>query len=189
MLNISKLASPGFFEAYKKRYSPKLWDDFDGEVRSELKEHILKHEQTVDGLSYCPYCEARIEKDVSHVEHIKPRSKFNKETFNYDNLLISCEHTDSCGKHKDNDYFTGFIDPVHCIPSDYFTYSSDGMINATDLDALKTIKILNLNSKRLKDARKSFYKQLGCFPDVEEYSQYLDDFPTLLNYYLENECV
>ena len=49
----------------------------------------------------CCYCEGRIG-DVSfdHIEHRKPKSKFPKDTFNWDNLHLACQQCNTAKGNK-----------------------------------------------------------------------------------------
>ena len=54
MLRVNKNKEPNFILEFKKKNTPKTWNDYnDGFIKSEIKAFILEHEQS----KYCPYCE------------------------------------------------------------------------------------------------------------------------------------
>lgn len=200
MLKVNKEQEPDFLLEYKKKHSPKSWNDYNkDDIRIKIKENILLVEQK----EYCPYCEKRIyHNDESHIEHIKPRDGYPKEFQNYDNLLVSCNEKNSCGIYKNNKYDNKFVNPVVDNPKNYFTYNiANGEIIPKSNDeksneyirAVYTIKILNLNSYELKEARKAFIDILEVYrANYVEYNEYLqffiDDghnFPSLINLYMQ----
>lgn len=192
MLKVSKDKEPDFLLEYKRKYSPKVWSDYDKEnIKSDIKENILVMEQD----EFCPYCEKRIYSNYEgHIEHIKPRDLYPKEFQSYNNLLVSCNEKNSCGSHKKNSYSEKFINPTKENPEDYFYYNiASGEIvpksNAENseeyLKAKYTIEILNLNSCELKNARKNLVDILEVYTgENKQYLQFfLDDrhnFPTLI---------
>lgn len=198
MLKVNKEQEPNFLLEYKKKYSPKLWGDYNkDDIKTNIKENILVIEQE----EYCPYCEKRIyTNDDGHIEHIKPRDSYPKEFQNYDNLLVSCNQKNSCGIYKKNKYDNKFINPVIENPENYFNYNiANGEIipksneeNSNEyIRAIYTINILNLNCYELKEARKALIDILDVYREnYEEYDEYLqffiDDghnFPSLIKLY------
>lgn len=196
MLKVNKEQEPEFLLEYKKKYSPKAWTDYNKDnIRSKLKENILVLEQE----EYCPYCEKRIYDDEGHIEHIKPRDLYPKEFQNYNNLIISCDEKNSCGKHKGNKYNDNFINPVIDNPNDYFSYNlASGEVVPKNNDensnayirARYTIDVLNLNSYELKNARMNLVDMLSVYTgENKEYIQYFLDarheFPSLIKFCME----
>jgi len=198
MLKVNKEKEPTFLLEYKKKYSPKSWKDYDKEnIRSKIKENILILEQE----EYCPYCEKRIYDNEGHIEHIKPRDLYPKEFQNYNNIIVSCDEKNSCGKFKENKYNDNFINPVIDNPKDYFTYNiSNGEIIPKEIDenskiyirAKYTIDILNLNSYELKEARKALVDILEIYREnYDDYNEYLKffldeghNFPNLIKLFM-----
>ena len=139
MLKVNKKDEPQFFTEFKRKKSPKNWDELDKPenhyIKKELKYHMLKNEQNIGDKSYCPYCEIILfsenkdstedkEDKECHIEHIKPKSKFGNLTFDYRNFLISCSENKTCGHSKQsiwNDKL--FINPVEENPEEYFSYN------------------------------------------------------------------
>ncbi|MBZ9633336.1 retron system putative HNH endonuclease [Clostridium sp. FP1] len=197
MLKVNKGNEPDFLARYKKKHSPKQWNDYDkDDIRNKIKGNILKLEQE----EYCPYCEQRIHKnDDSHIEHIKPRDIYPKEFQNYSNLLVSCNEKNSCGKYKDNKYGECFINLVIDDPQDYFDYIiANGeitpRIKAEDSieykKAIYTINLLNLNSNELKNARANLIDMLSVYKDNnrECLQFFLEDgnnFPSIIKLCME----
>lgn len=199
MLKVNKDEEPDFLLEYKRKYSPKSWADYNKDgIRSKIKENILVLEQE----EYCPYCEKRIYDDEGHIEHIKPRDLYPKEFESYNNLIVSCDEKNSCGKYKRNNYSNNLINPVIDDPDEYFDYNiASGEIIPKNNDesskeyirAIYTIKTLNLNSYELKEARKALIDILNVYREnYDEYNSYLqyflDDrqnFPSLIKLFME----
>ena len=70
----------------------------------------------------CMYCESRMEHNsFSHVEHIKPKSKFPELEFVWDNLGFSCEW---CNTNKSDKYDEAipFINPYNENPEEHLVF-------------------------------------------------------------------
>ena len=199
MLKVNKDEEPDFLLEYKRKYSPKSWADYNKDgIRSKIKENILVLEQE----EYCPYCEKRIYDNEGHIEHIKPRDLYPKEFESYNNLIVSCDEKNSCGKYKRNNYSNNLINPVIDDPDEYFDYNiASGEIIPKNNDesskeyirAIYTIETLNLNCYELKEARKALIDILNVYREnYDEYNSYLqyflDDrqnFPSLIKLFME----
>jgi len=132
-----------------------IWDNKYKNKR-ELKDYILKYEQNY----LCCYCEAKINLDNSHIEHIKPKFlDYDNLTFDYQNLAISCEgicySNDNkpltCGHKKANKYDENlFLNPLEVENiREYFIYTDNGQIGSSNLEENKakyTLKLLRLNT-------------------------------------------
>lgn len=199
MLKINKENEPEFLLEYKRKNSPKAWKDYDSEIKDRLKSFIVEKEQ----YKYCAYCERTIyELSESHIEHIKPRDKFSKLYQEYNNIIVSCNNKHTCGMKKGKDYNEEFIHPVLENPNEYLDFNlANGEIipKFTQEETLNykrakyTIKILNLNDYKLKEARKALIDSFEVYKDYydnfNEYLQFfLDDnhsFPNLIKYYMQ----
>lgn len=101
MLKINKLGEPDFILKFKTKNSPKVWDDYNSEIKVHIKTFMLKNEQQY----YCAYCERRIYDYVDcHIEHIMPRDSYPNLFQNYENIIVSCNDKNSCGRAKGNAY-------------------------------------------------------------------------------------
>lgn len=176
MKYISKGEQPESFEGWLQTNTDVAWGDFSGlhyEVYCNLRNQLLEQQNNV-----CCYCEIALknEKDA-HIEHLKPRNQFSCETYSFLNLLASCRYTDSCGHQKGRDYFSDFISPLGSTCQNRFTYTRRGNVipfEETDTHAERTIALLGLNCKRLKDQRESIIKCLEkC--ELEVVTRYLEN--------------
>jgi len=179
---IEKTETPEFFtEVVKDFDSQKIWEDLPGGTRKSLKKHIRKREQ----MGLCAYCEIKVEPKTSHIEHIKPRSKYPEGCFDYGNMIVSCNgkecrnptDTDaydgdihSCG-HKRKDEFdeTLFLSPiVEKNISDFFDFDKEtgSISDASSKDeedrkrARYTVDLLNLDNNRLNQYRRNARRAL-----------------------------
>lgn len=203
MLKIIKTSEPDFYKDFKKKYRYTNWEQYNSdlgiEIKRKLKKYMLKEEQNY----YCPYCERKIitkyeiqdsEKNVdvalkkkSHIEHIIPKSIKPQLFQEYNNFLVSCTDKETCGMAKENNYSDNFINPVLENPQEYFEYDiKTGEIRAKknslekQLKAEETIKILNLNQSKLKNARYVLIQQLYFIKDLSLYKD--ENFPSLVEY-------
>jgi uncharacterized protein (TIGR02646 family) len=178
MLAITKTEKPEFFGSWlkdNKRYT------------QELRDYILKKEQT----HVCCYCEKELTpaNSDSHVEHIKPQSKFPELKHKYLNLVVSCQTPGRCGNAKGSQFHEDFIIQTEEDPAQYLTYRPDGRIIPIESNPKgeKTIEILNLNSAKLVKARRTLIKQLQStyqtLDQFDEFMKYFKPNPTLLDYF------
>jgi len=180
---------PIFFEVDVKELREKIktvekkseiWDKEYKEKRA-LKEYILENEQNY----LCGYCEAKVTLDESHIEHIKPKHlDYDSLTFDYDNLLVSCngncfssdKRSVTCGHKKGKKFDEAlFLNPTKIKNMrDYFIYTDNGYIGASNLDEEKakyTLNLLQLNTfnNYLPEARLKALEQFR--ESVKNYAQ------------------
>ncbi|MEH2241351.1 retron system putative HNH endonuclease [Nostoc sp.] len=165
MKYIQKCKEPSSFTEWKNRRTNKttLWTKIKQAVKSNLHETLL-HEQGY----ICCYCGASLKGNESHIEHFKPKSLYTTLTFEYMNLMISCQGEDEekprvpvhCGHKKNNWYEEDLlVSPLISNCADFFKYPASGEILPTDdldknLAAKETIEKLALNISKLQDMRR-----------------------------------
>jgi uncharacterized protein (TIGR02646 family) len=152
------------------------WNSFGGKTQVSASLEILQK-----GL--CAYCQIRLDSGIgSHIEHIWPKDPHTEKTFQWENLVLSCTHSEvigktrltggvSCGHSNDKrnwpTYDNRFISPIEPDCERYFEYrASDGTVQpAKDLSeheverADYTIELLNLNCRRLSRLRKDMLEE------------------------------
>ncbi|MBQ8285772.1 MAG: TIGR02646 family protein [Thermoguttaceae bacterium] len=175
----------------KARKQKRSWDEF---VRTpahiELAECLYERQERC-----CAYCDMTIKsiKD-GHIEHLERRSNAPKRALDWGNLFFSCQRKDSCGKYKDSEISGAIdsrlvVDPSQEDPLDYFSYAETGemvVVKRNDEKAETTIKVFNLNTQRLKNARSRAYRNaivflknydnLGENPPKEAVEEFLNDW-------------
>lgn len=188
-----------FNEKYKNKLNNKTWDNFtkmsprvDGVrvnvgslAKSELHEYLWREQK---GL--CAYCMQAVPsegfRDKSHLEHIKPRSKFRELRFDIFNIVMSCNglncssegaytERSHCGMYKDNRNGSGmvfeeakFISPTTTpLIEKYFFYNVNGEISCSDLGVSYSLERVNymmsylgLDVGYLDDYRRQVYESL-----------------------------
>jgi len=172
-----------YFELFKQKHKAKRYqkdcDNF--ELRDKIRDNLLYKQR-----NQCAYCERKISKIDSHIEHIRQRDKFPKLECEYSNLILSCNNENSCGKYKDSKknsiryWQDKFIHPILDNPKEYFRFNEDGQILSTDKPAKETIKYLNLNNQKLIRIRKSLILQMVYMQDMDNISDYFDEFENLI---------
>lgn len=104
----------------------------------------------------CCYCEGTIgEVEFGHIEHRKPKRKYPRLTFNWDNLHLSCT---ACNQNKGNHYdeTNPILDAANDHALDHLTYKCDEQGVWRDyktLRGLTTIKHTDLNREALRKSR------------------------------------
>jgi uncharacterized protein (TIGR02646 family) len=192
MLKVNKGEAPDFFKEYKREQILTNWENVDPQIKGRLKEHMISQEQS----GYCPYCEVEISKNKSEIEHIHPKDKFKDIFLEYGNLIAICTHKKTCGGSKGNQWDDLFIDPASEDPADYLTYDimRGKVIPRADIKvfqhekANRTISLLNLNDKRLCEARKVVITQFWKYLKRDENKEYIDTilkFPSLMMFLKE----
>jgi hypothetical protein len=91
-------------------------------VKGNYKDPVNKNALRESTSGKCMYCESKIEHNShAHVEHIKPKAKFPKLEFAWDNLGFSCE---KCNTNKGQKYdeATPFINPYSENPEDHILF-------------------------------------------------------------------
>lgn len=164
------------FDKYLKRKKHVVWDRFDPDVKFALYRHLWKEQK---GL--CIYCEQaipeKVQKDTpfyrhpSHIEHIRPKSKFKHLMFSYHNLSVACngfncssedEQGEFCEFKKKDLYDTElFLNPVEVQDIEsYFVYDIDGNIKPNSDKSEEGVKkaqymidLLDLQNPTLKKMR------------------------------------
>ncbi|MCX6579616.1 MAG: TIGR02646 family protein [Candidatus Aminicenantes bacterium] len=199
MLKIDKAEEPQEFVDFKKTH-PKQWDEIDNVpgLKKRLRDYLLEHEQKINSSYCCVYCERKISLERSHIEHIKPKSVYKADTFNYQNLTVSCQedkdkvkvkglkrNLKTCGHYKENRFDEAkFINPVLDYPKDFFTYdittgnviSREGLSGKEQGKANYTIDLLNLNHAYLADTRTEIINNFRSIENREELLYVLDHF-------------
>lgn len=128
----------------------------------------------------CAYCENTLA-DNGHIDHFKPKSLDWKVTFEWENLVVSCSHNDSCGNKKGKSFQNYWINPYLDNPKGEFIFYSDGQIKGNSLDAENIIKDFGLDCPRLEKKRK------GILTTLELNISSLIEFPDALEAYLKSE--
>lgn len=192
MLKITKSSEPAFFTDFKKIHTPQDWAGL-SPVRSELRNYLIKNEQTVASVALCTYCERKVTLTSSHIDHIKPKDpsgNYARFFTDYQNLTVSCLSTNSCGQIKGNNYNGEFINPVEENPADFMTYELSTAKIVHINDNLKqrveqTCAMLGLNSCfELLNARKRILNKLYTSKDKgTSIISHFKEFPTLIEFY------
>lgn len=158
MKYIDKSKEPQLFHNWRNSHPKKGYNDLCRKVKQKLKKSLIDEQ---GGL--CCYCECRITKDTSHIEHFKPKGNpaFAQLQLDYQNLHASCirepkggdeEH---CGHKKGNQFDPLLVSPLEHDCDTHFVFKLDGTIAEADERGKKTITLLHLNSALLNRQRKA----------------------------------
>lgn len=176
MKQIVKHPEPAAFSLWKAANPTATYKDLQGEVKSALKQALIKEQGYL-----CCYCECRIRNASSHIEHFKPKGKpaYASLQLDYENLFASCtirptgDPDEHCGHKKGDAFMDVLVSPLEADCASHFSYQLNGHIVAKDERGSATIKLLHLDSELLNQQRKNL---LDYFLEMEqdELSQELD---------------
>jgi len=133
----------------------------------------------------CAYCEKDIENKACHIEHFVQRSSAPPLTFDWRNIFGSCNESDSCGKHKDHKAApysnSDLVKPDDEDAEDLIVFNASGkcaprkdLTEQQHIRAFETIRIFNLNSKKLTQSRRSHLE--GYIKTAEVLKTMIDEF-------------
>lgn len=159
------------------------WDEL-----SHAERDALHRAKAAEQHGFCGYCECRLVDEHSmplpgkiHIDHFLQRSKYPDRTWDWNNLVLSCNSENHCGKYKDKqggipaekiiDLHSDTEDPREMI---VFVEETHGCGSRTiqaravacDERANNTIKALNLNDRKLAETRWLHF--LGYKPALDE---------------------
>ena len=185
MKQIHKEDAPDFFLDFCHRNRPKVWEDI-APIRKELRGHLLCEQG-----GCCAYTEIRISGDKAcHIDHYHTRNLFPNETFNYDNLLVSCNAENYGAKYKDKQVkvkadYDKLLNPATDVPSAYLEYTFMGEMLAIGGNerGAHTIEYFNLNERSLVNRRRNaVYCLQGMKNDLseDEVVEAIGEFETML---------
>jgi uncharacterized protein (TIGR02646 family) len=169
MRHIQKTEEPQSFTEWKAIESQTLnctYENLKNPQKCELHQALLQEQGYL-----CCYCEMRIERQDSHIEHVKPQNPYTELSLDYFNMLASCQGENTpplkkpihCGQKKGNELLK--ISPLDPNCTEFFRYTEAGEIvpdqNRNGAIAKNTIDILGLNINKLIRLRKSAIDGLG----------------------------
>ncbi|GAA6620572.1 retron system putative HNH endonuclease [Scytonema sp. NUACC26] len=140
------------------------WKSFSKGVKDDVYFSLLQEQGYI-----CCYCGRPISRKQCHIEHYRPKSVYKHLTFEYTNLIASCQGEDEdrprvpvhCG-HKKQAWFDEelMISPLDPNCPDYFKYSGSGEILPIDepqkqAPAKTTIQKLALDINKLRKLRRA----------------------------------
>lgn len=187
------------FVKYLDKHKPSKWEELNGELRYNMRLHILLYEQDC----LCGYSEIPLdaENTSSHIDHFIKRDYDHSKIFDWDNLVVSAIDEDYGGKYKDNTYkikqneYAQIFNPTKDDMGQYIEYLRDGRIAPRDgiQDAindkiLKTIEVFNLNCRSLKNRRKQLLIELdscsGLPKEELKHTFEKNGFISLINWFI-----
>lgn len=184
MIKITKGVPPAFFSDYMTKKRPKEWEEL-APIRAQLRQHILKNEQK----GYCAYTEIKIkDKENCHIDHYHTRNLFPTETFDYNNLIVSCNSEKYGAKYKDKHIktktdYNDLVNPVKDIPSECMEYTFEGKMQGITNKGKKTISYFNLNERTLINRRRDAICSLQAMKSElseDELVETIGEFETMI---------
>ena len=164
------------------------WDALSPEDRAPIRKALDAMSER-GNRTFCNYCEQLISHaEKGHIEHLASRSKHSKLIFDWHNLYLSCKEPEHCGEFKDSGKGVPYspdqlVRPDQEDPEAIFRFFSTGKVQPrpgldqqTRERAEETIEALNLNAKKLVNARSATAKQAEAV-----IFEILEDLETLSN--------
>ena len=176
MIFIKRIDEPKFWNEFNQKNPSISYDDLQNTeegraVRNKLREYNINQQH---GL--CAYCCRLIDLENSLNEHIKPRGlgAYAKLSMDYSNIVASCktEGNDStCSSYKKNKYDSRFVSPLEKDCEKYFEFYENGEMVSDSPRGKYTIDVLNLNSYRLRKARRAQLKNCKYYNSLDMIKQ------------------
>ena len=139
--------TPSELTTLKQKFSSQQVGDWEQMHQNHQVEYLAIREQLAYDQSYfCIYCELCLDPSAvadgnkGHIEHHKPKSKYPRLMFDWDNLMYCCTSPDTCGGAKGNAYFNGLINP--------YTDPVESWLEVNKINGYPKDKALCLNSKK-----------------------------------------
>lgn len=179
MRQIQKRMEPKEITDWKSKFKKKngrepnygdLTSDSDAgkkQIKAKLKEALLQEQYYL-----CCYCCAQITMESSHIEHFRPKGKqgYEKLSLAYENMHACCKVKGQCGDKKGSNFDEKLmISPLsrECETSYSFGVGGEILVSCNEGPAEYTKELLDLNSERLKNARRAAMWAAEVF-DVED---------------------
>lgn len=165
------------------------WEDF-GRIHPDIKREV-KDALLLEQGYICCYCEKEVGNHGpppdAHIEHLMPRSADRAKTYDWSNLLVSCESekihrrpATSCGHYKNQNIVD--VHPLMVGCSRYFSYKANGEVSPSmslsseeRVLAVEAIRVLGLNNATPVQLRRAaiaamqeVLEEAGA-PETEEY--------------------
>lgn len=191
MKQIIKKSIPGFFSKFVAHNKPRTWDEATP-IRSQLRTHILTEQGHC-----CAYSEIRLNGGADcHIDHYRTRNLFPEKTFDYYNMMVSCNAEEYGTKFKDkritskSDY-NDLINPVEDNPLDYieFAFTGDALPVSNSSKGEKTITYFNLNENSLLERRKTialYIVQMKNYLTEDELVEVIGEFESMVRQLYRN---
>ena len=197
MKRIAKGAEPADFSEWKEQdgmaHRPN-WNRVPGPVREKVHDSLLQEQGFI-----CCYCEMRVERSNSHIEHFRPKSKstYAERQLDYSNLHCSCQRDSSPGEprhcgHRKGSWFDEnlLISPMEPDCEVRFKFTANGDIFSRlddDAGAKATIQRLRLDLPKLRSLRAAAVDGLydlpkadiRCLLDSVENGRFLEFYTTI----------
>lgn len=100
MRKIVKGREPDAFKRWRRQNPEKQYQDLTHNERQPVREACAKEQRHL-----CAYCCSRIDINNTHtvrIDHVKPQSRFPRDSLNYQNMVVSCSTPNQCDIAKDN---------------------------------------------------------------------------------------
>ena len=175
MKQILKGVEPDAFSTWKDEdpmsHRPR-WNRVPADIKKLILQALIQEQGFI-----CCYCESAVTLENSHVEHFRPKKKFQDRQLEYENLLCSCQRELAkgeprhCGYKKgswfDENFLISPLDP-HCEQKFLFTGGGEVYPRLEgDRAAEATIQKLGLNLPKLQALRSAAIDALCDLPQEE----------------------
>ncbi len=149
MIELIRSKEPRELARFRSGPNRHTWDDPGfRQVKSAVREALLLCQE-----GHCAYCERRINDQECHIDHVRPKASFPEATFDFANMVVSCNRPHHCGHKKHSQ-------TIPLVPGPdvnrAFELRSDGRLapasnpgGASSADAKETLDTLGLNAPAL----------------------------------------
>jgi uncharacterized protein (TIGR02646 family) len=189
MIKLTKLREPNVLVANKNKWTSDLMSYIDkgqeapSPVKDKYNHADIKATLKNETHSKCMYCESYISSVApEHIEHYRPKAKYPKLTFDWNNLGLACPWCNI--KKQDNfDENCAVINPYTDEPENHFIFLGTMICHKPDdKRAQLTELLLDLNRPELMESRKARIDAIRSLIDM----CVLESNPTLKGILIEN---
>ena len=145
---------PGEVRKAFLKYKNQKWGNVPYETTLPLREQLLAEQ-----FGLCCYCCQSVKDKTTHIEHLYSRQNHPKKTFDYENLLLSCDTPKQCDNAKGNQEL-----PLHPLMAECdkeIKLNLAGELVSHSERAAQAIEILNLNNRKINNQRKRLIDQVS----------------------------
>jgi uncharacterized protein (TIGR02646 family) len=178
MHKLSRPSQPVELAQAKRSYTGNISQD---EAWKAFDKNSAREALRIAQNGLCGYCESMLTQ-TTRIDHFEPKKHHYALTFDWDNVVLSCDEKDSCDCKKGGNFNNYWINPYVTDPTGMFKFYADGQVQGLSVDAQNIIEDFGLDCPSLETKRK------GVLSTLQHTLFALLDEPEALAYFLQEEA-